>query len=142
MNQLLERAKAARITLKRECVMDELDYQLLILEAGCRFLEDAVRSNELVDEHRARAYREHLMAHGFWDWFILQFCTMEVQLVERWSCANAVDLLQPAEYKRHLLLEASIGLRIYDHHWRAFDAWLGTIPKQLITTPKHQHVIR
>lgn len=142
MNKFVERALTARATLKRECGLDELDYQLLILEAGCRFLEDAVRSNELVSEQTARAYREHLMAQGFWDWFLYRFCGMETELVERWSRKDAVMLLQDTEYKREHLIEATVGLRIYDHHWTAFDTWLSTVPKQLITKPKHEHVIR
>jgi hypothetical protein len=123
MNRLLKESTRARLCLMRETGMDEMDYNLLILHTGCRFLERAVEPTEKVHEATAREYRYHIMRSGYWDWFEYVFRAMEVRTWKEWAHVNAVMLLQPEEYKRKHLLESCTGLTLYDATWASFDAW-------------------
>lgn len=143
MNALVRKSNEARATLMRECGLSELDYQLLILETGCRILEKAAPTGPLVTEEMARATREQLADLGFWTWLEYEFRKMEVALVEEWGRENAVALLQPAAHKLHLLTEQTVGLSIYQHTWNSYEHWLQTASAtSRKRKPQFEHVNR
>lgn len=140
-NRLLMESEAARAELKRATRMDELDYQLLILESGCQFLEFIVRPGYLSDED-CRKYREHLGAVGFWDWFVYRFRCMEVEVAKRWATSEPLVAIQPPEYKRQRLIEEAQGIHIYRHHMDSFEVWLKLLEDKrfmTIKTEEHAH---
>lgn len=141
MNALLRRSNEARARLMRECNLDELDYQLLLLDAGCRVLERATPVEQDGSEVEARTRRELLAELGFWTWFEYEFRKMEVNLVEEWTRENAVALLQPTEVKREMLVEQTVGLSIYDHIWASYDHWLATTSPRK-RKPQYEHETR
>lgn len=141
MNKFVRLSNEARATLMRECGLTELDYQLLILEAGCRVLEKAAPTGPLITEEMARTTREQLADLGFWTWFEWQFRQMEVKLVDEWSRENAVALLQPSAWKQSFLVEQTVGLSIYDHVWRSYEEWLATASTAK-RKPQYAHATR
>lgn len=141
MNALLRRSNEARARLMRECGLDELDYQLLLLDAGCRVLEKATPVGSGESELCANADREILAERGFWSWFEYEFRKMEVRLVEEWTRANAIALLQPTEVKRDMLVEQTVGLSIYTNTWESFDFWLSTTSPRK-RKPEHEQASR
>ncbi len=139
-NRLVIESEAARAELKKATRMDELDYQLLILESGCRFLEHIVRPNEFLNEQDARAYREHLGAVGFWEWFVYRFRCMELEVAKQWAGPESLVAIQPAEYKRQRLIEEAEGILFYRKHLDSFEVWLKLLEdKRFMRKQQLQH---
>lgn len=124
MNILLAKAEIAREFIQRQCELDELAYQLLILETGCQFLEKIIQPGPHITEADVRGYREYLGSCGFWDWYVYRFHTMEVEVAERWATKEPLVTIQSIEYKRDRFTQEVQGIRIHDRHLASFDLWL------------------
>lgn len=122
-NAWLAKANAARATLMRETGMDDLDYQLSILEGGCFFLDQLCRS-ENAHPMIAQLYREHLTKLRFWTFYEHAFRTMEIDLVEEWAHRDALALIQPPEWKRKRLLDTIKALPWNDRANHQVEVWL------------------
>lgn len=122
--------------------MDELDMNILILESGCAFAESIIEPNPLVSEATARRYQMHMYEAGFFDWYVYQFYTLEVQLWKEWSSDMSVMSYQSKAERRRYFLEEVAGMRIYsekNRHMRSFDGWLNRIGHKRVMQLKAQH---
>ena len=139
MNLLLAKAEVAREFLQRQCELDDLAYQLLVLETGCQFLEHIVQPGHGLTAEDVRLYREHLGTCGFWDWYVYRFRTMEVEVTERWATKEPLVTIQSIGYKRDRFIQEAEGIRIYDRHLASFDQWLKLLgDRRLVPAPNHQ----
>jgi hypothetical protein len=123
-NAFVLRSDQARSYLMKWTGMDELDYQLAILEGGCWYLEQLVHPISVVSEELVREYREHLTALGYWSFYEWVFRSLEVRLVNAWSATDALELLQPQPWCRARLLEEVKGLPWSPEAARQLDTWL------------------
>lgn len=146
MNALIAKAEIAREFFQRQCELDDLAYQLMILETGCRFLEKVVQPGPYLTDANVRLYREHLGACGFWDWYLYRFYTMTVEVATHWATKDPVITIQSIEYKRDRFTQEAEGISIYNRHLDSFDLWLKQLGERRwkITpvtnnTPEHAH---
>lgn len=141
-NAFAERAERARATLKRETGMDDLDYHLAILDGGCTYLERLVEPGPLNPQLKD-LYRDHLTNLGFWEFYVYLFAHLEIGMVEDWSRSSAVELLQPAEWKRRRFLDRVAQLPDNTQAAVLLDVWLkglGSALKMPITNEPKQAV--
>lgn len=129
MNRLKAEAQQARTWLMAACEMDELDYHLMILEGGCKFLDHIVANIDVPEQVRQR-YQYHLMDLGFWDWYVYRLAVVEVALHKRWTLPNSIMHWQDAAYKRNSWLQELDGMVVDNPmcpsnlHLDSFDVWL------------------
>lgn len=127
MNRLIENSNQARAYLEHVTGIDALEYDMLILNSGCEFVEAMSPATPLVTEDTARRYQMHLIDVGFFDWYLYQFRTLAVELWKRWNCADSPVAFQPKAYKRQLFLDEVAAMRIesdHNRHLKSFDNWL------------------
>lgn len=129
MNAFIRNAEQARASLKVQTGMDELDYQLMILESGCRFLEESVRPLDDQSEALAAEQRYHLMGLGFFDFYQQRIMVMEIDLVRRWSNDELMPM-QTKQYRRKALLDQALTLHVLDVTWQAYDTWLKNLERK------------
>ncbi len=150
MNALITRSEEARAQLLASSALDDLSYHLMILEAGCRCLDETLRPvGTTVSEAMRDLYRDHMVKEGWWTWFELFWRGFEVRLAAEWFGPESLVPRQSAEWQRQRLHEEALTLYYTDHYHRAFDMWLKmleergahsiAIPIELQPLPKHQH---
>lgn len=139
-NALIKRSEQARTLLQSEAVMDDLDYQLMVFEAGCTALDDMVRPVSAVDPKLGHAYRQELTNLGWWTWWDLEWRRAEIRISIEWMDEESLVTLQPAGWKRNRLITEANGLRRTKQYQDSFDLWLkildDTLPKLKIQ-PQH-----
>lgn len=137
-NAFIELAENSRLVLMRETGMDELDYQLMILEGGCSFLDEMVRPKGAswpVPE-LCNLYREHLTSIGYWSFYEFLFRHLEIGMAEQWTNAQGVDHLQSAEWKRDRLIREVNALPWNPMASNQMDLWLKQLgPKTTLVVP-------
>ena len=104
--------------------MDELEYGLLVLEAGCTFLERSFNEEHpMITHEQVVEHRRELMEWGFWDWFGLAMGMMEVSLFKEWDATGKLFGATVA-YKRHTLIERAMRMHGDQRFYASFDLWL------------------
>ncbi|MCW5900464.1 MAG: hypothetical protein KIT10_14465 [Flavobacteriales bacterium] len=124
MNALIQRSNEARTGIQEATGMDDLSYQLLILESGCQCLDDLVRPVGTVSLEACSQYREHLAAIGWWTFYEMAWRAFEVRLWAEWFGPESLVPHQPNDWKREALLKEAYTLRYTAHYARAFDLWM------------------
>lgn len=123
-NAMILRSEQARFFLMKWTGMDELDYQLAILEGGCTYLEQITAPTAVISEELMREYRAHLTAMGFWSFYEYIFRLLEIAVLEEWSRPDALELLQPQPWIRARWLEHIKGMPWMKCASDEMDIWL------------------
>ena len=147
MNALIERSEKARAELMNAAGMDELTYHLMVLEAGCKALDETVRAvGATVNDELREVFRAHLTKQGWWTWWEMLWRSFEVRLAAEWTGPDSLVPAQSPEWKRQRLHEEALTLYYTDHYHRAFDLWLKMLEDRgahripvPTTQPKDQH---
>lgn len=139
-NALIRRSEQARAVLQADADMDDLDYQLMVFEAGCAALDDMVRPVNAVDPKLGQEYREQLTNLGWWTWWELEWRRAEIRISIEWMDEESLVSLQTPFWKRARLLTEAKGLRKTKQYQDSFELWLkildDTLPK-LNNQPQH-----
>ena len=131
MNALITRSNEARAQLMAATGMDELDYHLLILESGCQVLDELVRPVGTISKAACDAYRDHLGAIGWWNFYEYAFRALEIRLAAEWTGPESLVPHQPAEWCRKTLMMEAYSFRYTAQFGRALDAWLSGVESRL-----------
>ncbi|MBL8002358.1 MAG: hypothetical protein JNL05_10390 [Flavobacteriales bacterium] len=130
-NAFIQQATEARAYLMRETGLDELDYQLLILESGCQFLEHAVTTTKPKYEALAVKQRRQLMDLGFFNFWQHQVMAHEIATRSRWENSD-LWVYQPMEDKRRDFVQRALTMYALDKTWAAFDRWLKQLERRKV----------
>lgn len=132
MNALIQRSNEARAAIQAATSMDDLSYQLMILESGCQCLDDLVRPVDDTTKEDCVRYRDHLASIGWWTWYELVWRAFEVRLWAEWSGPESLVALQPARWKRKRLLDEAYTLRHTRQYNASFDNWMTLVKEKKI----------
>ena len=136
MNALIKLSDEARAQLLRATGLDELEYQLLILESGCQHLDELVRPVGTISRETCELYREHLCTIGWWTWYEHTFRAFEVRLASEWFGPESLVPFQSDQWRRERLLAEAYSLRHTQQYLRAFDVWLKLLEdKRVLVIP-------
>lgn len=125
MNALITRSEEARAHLMRTTGMDDLTYQLMILEAGCTCLDELMSEAGAKASDEAReAYREHIQRIGYWTFFELQWRAFEVRLEAEWYGPESIVPLQSNAWRRERITCEAQTMHRTQQFWNAFELWL------------------
>lgn len=140
MNQLMRMSTEARAQLQEATGLDDLDYNLLLLETGCACLETLVRPvNVAVSQEASDAYREHMAHMGWWSWFEMQWRQWEIRMAAEWFGPESLVPHQDNAWRRERLLAEAASMHRTERYWRAFDVWVKLLEEGgalRITLPK------
>jgi hypothetical protein len=150
MNALITRSNEARAQLMAATGLDDLEYNLLILESGCQCLDDLVRPVGTLSKETCELYRHHLSDIGWWTWYEYTFRAFEIRLNTEWNAPASPVPQQDAQWCRRRFLDEAYTLRHTAYYDRAFDTWLKlieeggklklTIPATNVGKTQAQHV--
>lgn len=132
MNALIKLSNEARAQLMQATGMDELEYNLLILESGCQCLDELVRPVGTISKEACDLYRSHLGTIGWWTWYEHTFRAFEVRLAAEWFGPESLEKHQCAEWLRKRLLDEAYSLRYTAQYQRSFDAWMKLVEEKKV----------
>lgn len=151
MNSFIALAELSRTTVMRETGMDELDYHLAILEAGCHYLDELVKPRGTTSAPELSIlYREHLTKIGYWNFFEKLVCHLEIAVADHWK-GDALIAMQPEQWKRKRWLAELKCLPWKMEATNQLELWLKQLgPKRTLVLPvteskpqqqpQHEHV--
>lgn len=124
MNALITKSNEARAQLMAFTGLDELEYNLLILESGCQCLDELVRPVGTLSQETCDLYRQHLGTIGWWTWFEYTFRAFEVRLAAEWTGPESLVPNQARTWCRKTFLDEAYTLRYTARYTHSFDTWL------------------
>lgn len=125
MNALIKRSEEARAQLQHGAAMNDLDYHLMVLDAGCACLDELVRPlGVTASEEASNAYRRHMVRVGWWTFFELQWRHFEIRLAAEWYGPESLVPLQSEAWRRQRLIAEARSMQHTARFWRTFEIWL------------------
>jgi len=84
--------------IQQELKMSELELDHLMVEVGCKFLEQDFPRN---DPYYDKWYKEYSYAKSFWKWWKLEWNNWLTQLIDKQTFYNGITLQQAMELLIH-----------------------------------------
>lgn len=140
MNSFIELSQQSRAVVMRETGMDELDYHLAILEAGCHYLDELTKPKQGSSADLVKLYQEHLTKLGFWLFFEKLVRHLEIAVADQWTREDGLERLQDNAWRRKRWLAELKCLPWKVEATNQLELWLKQLgPNRALIIPSTKH---